>query len=182
MILEIRALTRFFQRLAAVNDLNFAVERGTIKALIGPNGAGKTTTFNMITGLLAPSRGSIFFKGEELTGRPPHVRAKMGLSRTFQIVRPFAEMSVLENVMIGCDMRTGSGLFSAAFRLPQSLADERKVRRKAMEELEFVGLAGRANEPATSLPMGEQRVMEIARALASDPEIFLFDEPAAGLN
>ena len=182
MILEIRGLTKFFQRLAAVNGLNFAVERGTIKALIGPNGAGKTTAFNMVTGLLAPSRGSIFFKGEDLTGSPPHVRAKMGLSRTFQIVRPFAEMTVLENVMVGCDMRTGSGLFSAAFRLPQSLADEQKVRRKAMEELEFVGLAGRANEPATSLPMGEQRVMEIARALASDPQIALFDEPAAGLN
>lgn len=182
MILEIRGLTKFFQRLAAVNDLNFLVERGTIKALIGPNGAGKTTTFNMVTGLLTPSRGSVFFKGEELTRRPPHVRAKKGLSRTFQIVRPFAEMSVLENVMVGCDMRTGSGLFSAAFRLPRCLKDERKVRRKAMEELEFVGLAGRANEPATSLPMGEQRVMEIARALASDPEIVLFDEPAAGLN
>ena len=182
MILEIRGLTRFFQRLAAVNELSFAVKQGDIKALIGPNGAGKTTTFNMVTGLLAPSRGSVFFKGEELATLPPHVRARKGLSRTFQIVRPFAEMSVLENVMIGCDMRTGSGLFSAALRLPRSLRDERKVRRKAMEELEFVGLAARANDPATSLPMGEQRVMEIARALASDPEIVLFDEPAAGLN
>jgi branched-chain amino acid transport system ATP-binding protein len=181
-MLEIRALTRFFQRLNAVNDLSFSVEQGTIKALIGPNGAGKTTTFNMITGLLAPSRGSVFFKGEELTALPPHVRAKRGLSRTFQIVRPFAEMTVLENVMVGCDMRTGSGLFSAAFRFPRCLRDERIVRQKAMEELEFVGLAGRANEPATSLPMGEQRVMEIARALASDPAIVLFDEPAAGLN
>jgi branched-chain amino acid transport system ATP-binding protein len=182
LILEIKGLTRFFQRLTAVNDLSFAVEQGTIKALIGPNGAGKTTTFNMVTGLLTPSRGSVFFKGEELTRRPPHVRAKKGLSRTFQIVRPFAEMTVLENVMVGCDMRTGSGLFSAAFRLPRSLKDERKVRHKAMEELQFVGLAARANAPATSLPMGEQRVMEIARALASDPEIVLFDEPAAGLN
>jgi branched-chain amino acid transport system ATP-binding protein len=182
LILEIRGLTKFFQRLTAVNDLSFAVESRTIKALIGPNGAGKTTAFNMITGLLAPSKGSVLFKGEELIGLPPHVRAIKGLSRTFQIVRPFAEMSVLENVMVGCDMRTVSGLFSAAFRLPRCLRDERKVRQKAMEELEFVGLAGRANEPATSLPMGEQRVMEIARALASSPEIVLFDEPAAGLN
>lgn len=166
----------------AVDNLSFSVERKTIKALIGPNGAGKTTTFNMVTGHLIPSRGSIFFKGEELTARPPHVRAKKGLSRTFQIVRPFAEMSVLENVMVGSDMRTKSGLFSAAFRLPQWLKDERKARRKAMEELEFVGLAARSKEPATSLPMGEQRLMEIARALASDPEIVLFDEPAAGLN
>ena len=182
MILEIRGLTKLFQRLTAVNDLTFAVEPGTIKALIGPNGAGKTTTFNMVTGLLAPSRGSVFFKGEELTGRPPHVRARKGLSRTFQVVRPFAEMTVLENVMVGGDMRTEDGLFSAAFRLPRCLKDERKVRQKAMDELEFIGLAGRANEPAVSLPMGEQRVMEIARALASDPEIVLFDEPAAGLN
>ncbi len=165
-----------------MNDLSFTVEQGTIKALIGPNGAGKTTTFNMITGLIAPSRGSVIFKGEELTTRPPHVRAKKGLSRTFQIVRPFAEMTVLENVMVGCDMRTRSGLFSAALRLPGCLRDERSVRQKAMEELEFVGLAARAAAPATSLPMGEQRVMEIARALASDPEIVLFDEPAAGLN
>ena len=181
-MLEVKGLTRFFQRLAAVNDLSFAVDRGTIKALIGPNGAGKTTTFNMITGLLPASRGSVFFKGEDLTTRPPHVRAEKGLSRTFQVVRPFAEMTVHENVMVGCDMRTGSGLFSAALRLPRHLKDERKARRKAMEELEFIGLASRANAPATSLPMGEQRVMEIARALASDPEIVLFDEPAAGLN
>jgi len=182
LILEIRGLTRFFQRLTAVNELSFAVKQGGIKALIGPNGAGKTTTFNMVTGLLAPSRGSVFFKGEELATLPPHVRARKGLSRTFQIVRPFAEMTVLENVMVGCDMRTGSGLFSAALRLPRCLRDERRVRHKAMEGLEFVGLAARANDPATSLPMGEQRVMEIARALASDPEIVLFDEPAAGLN
>ena len=165
-----------------MNDLSFAVEQGTIKALIGPNGAGKTTTFNMITGLIAPSRGSVIFKGEELTTRPPHVRAKKGLSRTFQIVRPFAEMTVLENVMVGCDMRTRSGLFSAALRLPGCTRDERNVRQKAMKELEFVGLAARAAAPVTSLPMGEQRVMEIARALASDPQIVLFDEPAAGLN
>jgi ABC-type branched-subunit amino acid transport system ATPase component len=182
LILEIRDLTKFYQRLTAVNELNFTVARGTIKALIGPNGAGKTTTFNMVTGLLTPSRGSVFFKGEELTRRPPHVRAKMGLSRTIQIVRPFAEMSVLENVMVGSDMRTRSGLFSAAFRFPRCLRDERMVQQKAMDELEFVGLAARANEPATSLPMGDQRVMEIARALASDPEVVLFDEPAAGLN
>jgi len=182
LILEIKGLTRFFQHLSAVSDLNFGVEQGTIKALIGPNGAGKTTTFNMITGHLKPSRGSVFFKGEDLTSSPPHVRARKGLSRTFQVVRPFAEMSVLENVMVGCDMRTESGLFSAALRLPGALRDEKKVQRKAMEELEFIGLASRAHEPATSLPMGEQRVMEIARALASDPEIVLFDEPAAGLN
>jgi branched-chain amino acid transport system ATP-binding protein len=182
MILEVKGLTRFFQRLTAVNDLSFRVEQGTIKSLIGPNGAGKTTTFNMITGLLAPSRGTVLFNGEDMTGALPHLRARKGMSRTFQIVRPFAEMTVLENVMVGCDMRTGSGLFSAALRLPGCLQDERSVRRKAMEELEFVSLASRAGAPATSLAMGEQRVMEIARALASDPKIVLFDEPAAGLN
>lgn len=181
-LLEVKQLSRSFQRLAAVSDLNFTVNQGTITALIGPNGAGKTTTFNMITGLLKPSAGSVLFKEEELNKCPPQVRAKKGLSRTFQVLRPFPEMTVLENVMVGCDMRTRSGLFSAAFRLPSSMTDERKVRQRAMEEVEFIGLADRANELATSLAMGEQRVMEIARALASQPEIVLFDEPAAGLN
>jgi len=150
--------------------------------LIGPNGAGKTTLFNMVSGLLTPSKGTLRFKGEEINPYPPYERAKMGLSRTFQIIRPFAEMSVLENVMVGCHLRTRTGLIAAALRLPRCRLDERKAREKAMQELEFLDLGNKAFQLAGSLPMGEQRLMEIARALATDPLLVLFDEPAAGLN
>jgi len=182
MILEVNNLTKIFQGLVAVNHVSFGVERGTIKALIGPNGAGKTTAFNMVTGLLTPTSGTITFNGEELTPYPPHVRARKGISRTFQVIRPFAEMTVLENVMVGCHLRTSTGLLSAALRLPGCRADELKAGERAREELKFVGLGDRADQLAGSLPMGEQRLMEIARALASEPELLLLDEPAAGLN
>ena len=182
MILEIKGLTKVFQGLTAVNNVSFSVEEGIIKALIGPNGAGKTTLFNMVSGLLTPSKGTLRFKGEEINPYPPYERAKMGLSRTFQIIRPFAEMSVLENVMVGCHLRTRTGLIAAALRLPRCRLDERKARAKAMQELEFLGLGNKAYQLAGSLPMGEQRLMEIARALATDPLLVLFDEPAAGLN
>ena len=182
MILEINGLTKVFQGLTAVSDVSFGVEKGTIKALIGPNGAGKTTLFNMVSGLLTPTSGTIQFKGEEINPYPPHERAKLGLSRTFQIIRPFAEMSVLENVMVGCHLRTRTGLIAAALRLPLCRLDERKAREKAMQELEFLGLGNKAYQLAGSLPMGEQRLMEIARALATDPLLVLIDEPAAGLN
>jgi len=182
VILEIKGLTKVFQGLTAVDNVSFSVEKGIIKALIGPNGAGKTTLFNMVSGLLTPSKGTLRFKGEEINPYPPHERAKMGLSRTFQIIRPFAEMSVLENVMVGCHLRTKTGLIAAAFRLPRCRLDEQKAREKAMQELEFLGLGNKAYQFAGSLPMGEQRLMEIARALATDPLLVLFDEPAAGLN
>ena len=166
----------------AVSHVDFGVSPRTIEALIGPNGAGKTTIFNMVTGLLTPTRGKIYFKGEEMNSYPPHIRASKGLSRTFQIIRPFAEMSVLENVMVGCHLRTQTGLIAAALRLPRCRLDERRAREKAMHELEFLGLGNKAYQLAGSLPMGEQRLMEIARALATDPLLVLFDEPAAGLN
>lgn len=182
MILEIKGLTKVFQGLTAVFDVSFGVEERVIKALIGPNGAGKTTLFNMVSGLLTPTSGTVRFKGEEINPYPPHERAKLGLSRTFQIIRPFAEMTVLENVMVGCHLRTRTGLIAAALRLPLCRLDERKAREKAMQELEFLGLGNKAYQLAGSLPMGEQRLMEIARALATDPLLVLFDEPAAGLN
>jgi branched-chain amino acid transport system ATP-binding protein len=182
LILEIRGLTRIFEGLVAVNEVSFGVEKNTIKALIGPNGAGKTTVFNMVTGLLAPSRGTITFKGKEMNPYPPHIRAGFGISRTFQIIRPFAEMSVLENVMVGCHRQTSTGFLAASLRLPLFRHDEYRAHEKALQELKFVGLEKKAYQMAGSLPMGEQRLMEIARALASDPELALFDEPAAGLN
>jgi branched-chain amino acid transport system ATP-binding protein len=182
VILEIKGLTKVFQGLTAVSDVSFGVGERIIKALIGPNGAGKTTLFNMVSGLLTPTRGTIRFKGEEINSYPPHQRAKLGLSRTFQIIRPFAEMTVLENVMVGCHLRTRTGLIAAAFRLPLCRFDERKAKEKAIQELEFLGLEDKAYQLAGSLPMGEQRLMEIARSLATDPLLVLFDEPAAGLN
>jgi branched-chain amino acid transport system ATP-binding protein len=182
VILEIKKLTKVFQGLTAVSDVSFGVGERIIKALIGPNGAGKTTLFNMVSGLLTPTRGTIRFKGEEINSYPPHQRAKRGLSRTFQIIRPFAEMTVLENVMVGCHLRTRTGLIAAAFRLPLCRLDERKAKEKAIQELEFLGLEDKAYQLAGSLPMGEQRLMEIARSLATDPLLVLFDEPAAGLN
>ncbi len=182
MILEINQLTKSFEGLVAVNRVSFGIKTKTIKALIGPNGAGKTTIFNIVTGLITPTSGTIVFEGRKIDAYPPHIRAKLGLSRTFQIVRPFAEMNVLENVMVGCHLQTETGLLAAAFRLPICRLDERKAQEKAMQEVEFVGLNARTNQLAGSLSMGEQRLMEIARALASNPKLILLDEPAAGLN
>ena len=182
MILEVKDLTKTFQGLTAVNQVSFGVEKGKIKALIGPNGAGKTTTFNMITGLTGATHGTVSFKGEVINACPPHVRAKKGIFRTFQNIRIFAEMTALENVMVGCHLSTGTGLLSAALRLPGCRADEKLARERAMRELVLVGLGDRAHLPAGSLAMGEQRLLEIARALVSEPELVLFDEPAAGLN
>jgi len=182
VILEVKDLTKTFQGLTAVKQVSFGVERGKVKALIGPNGAGKTTTFNMITGLVTATHGTVAFKGEVINACPPHVRARKGISRTFQNIRTFAEMTALENVMVGCHLRTSTGLWGAALRFPRCRADEEHARERALQELAFVGLGERAHQPAGSLAMGEQRLMEIARALASEPEMVLFDEPAAGLN
>jgi branched-chain amino acid transport system ATP-binding protein len=182
MILSIEGLTKTFEGVTAVTDVAFEIAEHDITALIGPNGAGKTTIFNMVSGILKPTAGTIRFKEELLNELKPHQRASLGIARTFQIIRPFAEMTVLENVMVGYHLRMKTGLFSSAFRLPVTRRDEANARKKAMEELDFMGLTARALQPAGSLPMGDQRMMEIARALVSDPELVLFDEPAAGLN
>ncbi|MDD2735696.1 MAG: ABC transporter ATP-binding protein [Desulfuromonadaceae bacterium] len=181
-MLEVKDLTKTFQGLTAVKQVSFGVEKGRIKALIGPNGAGKTTTFNMITGLITATHGTVTFNGEVINAYPPHMRAKKGISRTFQNIRTFPEMTALENVMVGCHLRTNTGLCAAALRLPLCRADEEKARERALQELAFVGLGDRSHLLAGSLAMGEQRLMEIARTLASEPELVLFDEPAAGLN
>jgi len=182
MILEVKDLTKSFQGLTAVKQVSFSVEKGEIKALIGPNGAGKTTTFNMITGLVTATHGTVTFNGEVINSYPPHMRARKGISRTFQNIRTFAEMTALENVMVGCHLRTKTGLFAATLRLPRCRTDEEQARERALQELAFVGLSDRSHMLAGSLAMGEQRLMEIARTLASEPELVLFDEPAAGLN
>lgn len=166
----------------AVFDVNFSVEPGEILAIIGPNGAGKTTIFNLISGVLPPTGGGIRFQGRPLNGLKPHRIAGLGLARTFQSVRLFGNMTVLENVMVGRHVKSGYGLLSAAFRLPHGRSEERMIRKQAMDNLARVGLEAKAHENALSLPFGQQRLLEIARALATEPKLLMLDEPGSGLN
>ncbi len=181
-LLEVRELGKAFGGVAAIADLSFAVPEGSIYAVIGPNGAGKTTLFNMLSGVYVPSDGAIEFDGSSLTGLEPHQVATRGISRTFQNLQIFFNMSVLENVMVGCHQRARSGLYRAALRLPGVVREEQKIRAWALEALKFCGLAHLAERPADALPYGELKRVEIARALAADPRLLLMDEPAAGLN
>ncbi len=166
----------------AVYDVDFAVESGEILAIIGPNGAGKTTVFNLISGMLPPTAGDIRFDGRLLNGLAPHAITGLGLARTFQNVQLFGKMTTLENVMVGCHSKTHYGLFAAALRLPSARAEEARVREQAMERLARVGLEEKADENALSLPFGQQRLLEVARALAAEPRLLLLDEPGSGLN
>jgi branched-chain amino acid transport system ATP-binding protein len=181
-LLEVRELGKAFGGVAAIADLSFAVPEGSIYAVIGPNGAGKTTLFNMLSGVYVPSDGAIEFDGSSLAGLEPHQVATRGISRTFQNLQIFFNMSVLENVMVGCHQRARSGLYRAALRLPGVVREEQQIRAWALEALEFCGLAHLAERPADALPYGELKRVEIARALAADPRLLLMDEPAAGLN
>jgi len=171
-----------FGGVLAVNEVSFAVARGELFGLIGPNGAGKTTLFNLITGLTEPSGGHIAFRGEDITGFPPYRVAERGIARTFQNVRLFGDLSALENVMIARHARTRSGLISGVLGLPRAQREERETREHAASLLALVGLADRAEERARNFPYGDQRRLEIARALALEPELLLLDEPAAGMN
>jgi branched-chain amino acid transport system ATP-binding protein len=181
-VLQIQDLQKVFGGLRAIDGLSFAVSEGQIKSVIGPNGAGKTTLFNLITGVFPPTRGRFEFTGRVLNGRKPHEIARLGISRTFQNLELFGNMSVLENVMLGGHNHTSAGLFSAGLRLPGMKQEEKRIRENALEELHFMGLEGKAFLGATSLPLGEQKLLEIARALATRPKFLLLDEPAAGLN
>lgn len=182
IILKVQNLQKYFGGLRAIDQLDFVVSQGKIKSIIGPNGAGKTTLFNLLTGIIPPTGGTLQFAGRILNGLKPHVIARLGIGRTFQNLELFGNMTVLENVMVGRHLRTNAGIFRAALRFPQMRREEKEVQRQALEELQFMGLAEKADFLATALPLGEQRLLEIARALAAEPRLLLLDEPAAGLN
>jgi branched-chain amino acid transport system ATP-binding protein len=182
VLLKIDAVSKGFGGLKAVTDLSFSVRAGQIKSVIGPNGAGKTTLFNLITGVLSVAEGRILFDERTITGLSAHAIASLGISRTFQTVELFGNMTVLENVMVGRHARTRSGLFSAGFRLPRMRKEESRIREDSMKMLELGGLLPKAHQPSTSLPLGEQKILEVLRGLAAEPKLILLDEPAAGLN
>lgn len=181
-LMAVEGCMKRFGGLIAVDQVSFEVRQGEAIGLIGPNGAGKSTTFNLITGVDTPTSGEIVFKQKNITRQPLHTRSGMGMARTFQIVRLFGGLSVLENVMLGFHPRLVDGFLPSLLRFRKVAADERRCAKRAMELLDFVGLASRAHELISHLPHGQQRLVEIARALASEPGILLLDEPAAGLN
>lgn len=181
-ILEVTGITKLYGGLAAVKDVSFNVAAGEIKAVIGPNGAGKTTLFDVLTGIQRPTAGRVFLKGRSITGMRPDQITALGMVRTFQTIRLFEGMTVLENTMVGCHSRTRSGFISAGLSMPAERREEKGVLEEATRFLKTVGLETRAGELGTNLPFGQQRMLELARALASRPDILLLDEPAAGLN
>ena len=175
-------LCKRFGGVEALIDASFSIEQGEIYGLIGPNGAGKTTLFNLLTGIYPPDRGSFIFEGRDLSGLKPDRIAERGIARTFQNIRLFANLSALENVMIGRHVRTRAGVIGAILHDSATRAEEAGIERRAAELLDYVGIRGRANDAAGSLPYGDQRRLEIARALATDPRLLALDEPAAGMN
>ena len=181
-LLVARGVGKRFGGVQALSDVSFAIRHGEIYGLIGPNGAGKTTLFNVLTGIYDADEGEFDFDGAPLTGLKPDMVAGRGIARTFQNIRLFANLSALENVMIGRHVRTRAGVIGALLRGPGTRAEERGIERRALELLDYVGIRARANDPAGSLPYGDQRRLEIARAMATDPKLLALDEPAAGMN
>lgn len=181
-ILEAKYLTRSFGGLVAVNKVSFSVNNNEVFGLIGPNGAGKTTLFNLITGLIQPSSGQLIYKGDKIIKLRPHQIANKGIARTFQNIRLFGELSALENVIIGRHIHINSSVFNGVLNIPPAPIEELRTKHKALELLDLVGLSDRAFEKARNLSYGDQRRLEIARAIALEPQILLLDEPAAGMN
>ena len=171
-----------FGGLLAVNDLDFTIPRRSIVSLIGPNGAGKTTFFNMLTGLYKPTSGTIVFDGTDITDKPPHAITKLGVGRTFQNIRLFPQMTALENVLVGMHARLKGGILGSIFGLPRVRNEEREARERARELIRYSGLGKVDDELAESLAYGDQRRLEVARALATEPKLLLLDEPTAGMN
>jgi len=182
LLLEARGLTKRFGGLTAVQAVDFALEQGSIASIIGPNGAGKTTFFNMITCMYKPDGGQILFHGKDITGKSPYEIAPIGISRTFQNIRLFSNLSALENVLVGMHSHLRSGLLSSILQTRRMLSEELHAKKKAVELLDYFGLKSLANEAARNLPYGQQRRLEMARAMASQPKLLLLDEPKAGMN
>jgi branched-chain amino acid transport system ATP-binding protein len=181
-LLECRGIGKRFGGVQALSGVSFSISAQDVFGLIGPNGAGKTTLFNVLTGIYVPDQGSFLFAGRSLHGLKPHQVTAAGIARTFQNIRLFANLSSLENVMIGRHARTRAGVWGAILRNPRTLAEEAGILRRSLELLDFVGIRARANDAAGSLPYGDQRRLEIARALATEPKLLALDEPAAGMN
>ncbi len=181
-LLSMDGVTKTFGGLVAVNDVTFTVEDGSIVGIIGPNGAGKTTVFNLITGNYVPDAGSIMFGSTSLVGKKPHQIVELGVARTFQSIRLFPQLSVIENALAGRHCRMKSGLLASMFRSPAERREERLAIARCMDELDFVGLVDDCNQRASALSYGNQRLLEMARALASDPRLIILDEPAGSMN
>jgi len=181
-VLVVEALRKEFGGLIAVNDVDFTVPRESIVSLIGPNGAGKTTFFNMLTGMYPATSGRILFEGTDVTHKPPHAITALGVGRTFQNIRLFEQMTALENVLVGMHARLKGGIVTSIVGLPRVRREEREARKRARELLHFSGLRGRDDDLARNLPYGDQRRLEVARALATNPKLLLLDEPTAGMN
>lgn len=182
MMLKLEKISKNFGGLAALSGISFDVKAGEILGVIGPNGAGKTTLFNLITGVLQPSAGAVYYREQPITGIKPHKITELGIARTFQNIRLFGQMSVLENVMIGAHCRTNAGLWQGLWRTAKQRGEEQAIKDRAIEMLRLTGIADEVNTLAGALSYGKQRRLEIARALATDPELVLLDEPAAGMN
>jgi branched-chain amino acid transport system ATP-binding protein len=181
-LLVARGLRKEFGGLVAVNDVDFTIPERAIVSLIGPNGAGKTTMFNMLTGVYKPTAGTIEFGGEDITGKPPHAVTERGVGRTFQNIRLFNLMTARENVLVGMHARLGSGIIKSVLRTPGQRREERRAHERARELLAYCGLRGQYEDFARNLSYGDQRRLEVARALATDPKLLLLDEPTAGMN
>jgi ABC-type branched-subunit amino acid transport system ATPase component len=181
-VLRVSDITQVFGGLTALDNVSLTVRKGDITGVIGPNGAGKTTLFNIITGIYEQTSGTIHLEERNITGFAPERLARLGMVRTFQNIELFGQMSVLENVMVGLHTRSRSGILACAFKLPGHIREERAIRERAMQWLDFVGIADMARIQAANLPFGKGRLLEIARAMALEPRIILMDEPAAGLN
>ena len=181
-ILVAEGVRKEFGGLVAVNDVDFTVPRGKVVSLIGPNGAGKTTFFNMLTGVYKPTGGTVTLLGEDVTGKPPHAITARGIGRTFQNIRLFQNMTALENVLVGMHARLHASLFNSILRTPSVRREEKEARERARELLDYTGLGRKSEAVARNLPYGDQRRLEVARALATEPQLLLLDEPTAGMN
>ena len=181
-MLDIRAITQVFGGLTALRDVSFTIRQGDITGVIGPNGAGKTTLFNIISGIYRQTSGKVVLKDRDISFLPPERLARLGMVRTFQNIELFNQMTVLDNVKVGLHTRSGCGMMACALKMPWHLAEERRITETAKHWLNFCGLTDLAAMPAASLPFGQGRLLEIARALALEPQLIFMDEPAAGLN